>query len=622
MTKLIDLRMSDSPKRHAFMILFQDTCNRYDTLSGMPLTNDLKKTLLQKAITHDTALTNSWNTVNEVRRAVGGKSATPSTYNDFYTFLVTQSKTHDLTTPFKRSTRHANQTIIDTFDFGSNDSDIDNDSVINDFIANMSVQNQPMTEEVVNALQVFSTFQRCRNGPARQRDLDSEIPQPLYGEVSRELRSAWSREDNKIKKRILQCKQQVTKKDATKNSELGVYMMDSEGYASDSDASAYLDSTYAYDNDGTDNGAAETSDNESTDLTVNAAASRQRRPPNGGILKKREKLLKKTDLAIGDPRRFMANKQIPFRDDKGNIMGHFTYAATMARLSRFDEIPLPISIPRQDSYTISAHVTKFFNEALALMDGGANGGIGGRDMKLMSYNSDGRLVNIGIAGDHQMTGKKLGTFCAVIHTQLGRVLGIFHQYAHVPEQAKSIHSRCQFQYHGNLVGDTATRYGGPQRIDTSDGYQLPLSIQSGLPYIRQTYPTAEDMKLPQVEFTSPTEWNPEAHDDNRTTDEMIRQFPAVPRAAVNDFYNLKGNVNLEHLRSARNVEIVKEEYSDDDSIDPEMPGLQVRQLEDSSSDDDSGDDTKPTKLPTTMVWKEPIDDANGEKFTCQKVRKG
>jgi hypothetical protein len=273
MTKLMDLRMSNSPTRHAFMILFQDTCNRYDTLSGLALTNDLKKTLLQKAISHDTALTNSWNTVNEVRRAVGGSSATTPSYNDFYTFLLTQSKTHDLSIPLKRSTRHANQSIIDTLDHGDNDNDNDDDSIINDFIANMSVQDQPMTEEVVNALQVFSTFQRRRNGPARQRDPDSEIPQPLYGEVSRELRTAWSREDNKIKKRILQCKQQVPKKDAKKNSELGVYMMDSEGYASDSDASAYYDSTYAYDNDGTDHGAAETSDNKSTDLTVNAAAS-------------------------------------------------------------------------------------------------------------------------------------------------------------------------------------------------------------------------------------------------------------------------------------------------------------------------------------------------------------
>jgi hypothetical protein len=134
-------------------------------------------------------------------------------------------------------------------------------------------------------------------------------------------------------------------------------------------------------------------------------------------------------------------------------------------------------------------------------------------MKLMSYNTDGRCVDIGIARDHQMTGKRLGTFCAVINTQLGRVLGIFHQYAHVPEQAKYIHSRCQFQAHGNLVGDTATVYGGPQRIDTSDGYQLPLSIQSGLPYTNQSYPNADDMKLPQVEFTSPAEWNPDIHDD-------------------------------------------------------------------------------------------------------------
>jgi hypothetical protein len=179
------------------------------------------------------------------------------------------------------------------------------------------------------------------------------------------------------------------------------------------------------------------------------------------------------------------------------------------------------------------------------MDGGANGRIGGRDMKLMSYNTERQRVNIGIAGDHQMIGKRLRTFCAVINTQLGRVLGIFHRYAHVPEQAKSIHSRCQFQAHGNLVGDTAIIYGGPQRIDTSDGYQLPLSIRSGTPYINQSYLNADDMKLPQVEFTSPKEWNPDIRDDTRTLDEMIRQFPAVLHNAVNEFYDLEGNFNLD-----------------------------------------------------------------------------
>jgi hypothetical protein len=318
----------------------------------------------------------------------------------------------------------------------------------------------------------------------------------------------------------------------------------------------------------------------------------------------------------------LSNSATPVRNKKdGKIIGHITYCASMAKLiNRFDQIPSPLPKPNEVIYVISAHASKFFNELLALMDGGANGGIGGRDMKLMSYNTDGPRVNIGIAGDHQMTGKRLETFCAVINTQLGRVLGIFHQYAYVPEQAKSIHSRCQFQAHGNLVGDTATIYGGPQHIDTSDGYQLPLSIRSGLPYINQIYPNADDMKLPQVEFTSPAEWNPDLNDDNRTTEEMTRQFPAVPHDAVNEFYDLKGNVNLEYLRRVKTAETSNEVDIDDESIDNEMPGLQQRQHEDTSSDDDSVCDMKHTKTSTSMQWKVPIDDSDGEKFTCQRVR--
>jgi hypothetical protein len=280
-------------------------------------------------------------------------------------------------------------------------------------------------------------------------------------------------------------------------------MIEADGYTSESDASAYLEATYGYDADDTCDDA---SADEGTDLTVNAAASRQRQPPSGGILKKKKDLLRKSELPAADPRRFLANKATPVRDKKdGKVIGHFTYGASMAKLTRFDQIHSPVPNPYKGTYVASAHASKFFNELLALMDGGANGGIDGRDMKLMSYNTDGRCVNIGIAGDHQMTGKRLGTLCAVINTQLGRVLGIFHQYSHVPEQAKSIHSRCQFQAHGKQVGDTATIYGGPQYIDTSDGYQLPLSIRSGLPYINQSYPNADDMRLPQVKFTSPAE---------------------------------------------------------------------------------------------------------------------
>jgi hypothetical protein len=249
-------------------------------------------------------------------------------------------------------------------------------------------------------------------------------------------------------------------------------MIAADGYASDSDASVYSEASYGYDADDAYVDDGDTLGDDGNDLTVNAASSKQRRQPTGGILRKKKDLPRKSDLPAADPRRFFANSATPVRNKKdGKIIRHFIYGASMARLiNRFDQIPSPLPAPNGGIYVISVHAGKFFTELLALMDGGANGGIGGRDMKRMSYNTDGRRVNIGIAGDHQMTGNRFGTFCAVINTQLGRVLGIFHQYAHVPEQAKSIHSRCQFQARGNLVGDTATIYGGPQCIDTSDGY--------------------------------------------------------------------------------------------------------------------------------------------------------
>jgi hypothetical protein len=108
------------------------------------------------------------------------------------------------------------------------------------------------------------------------------------------------------------------------------------------------------------------------------------------------------------------------------------------------------------------------------------------------------------------------------------------------------------------------------------------------------------MNIPQVEFTSPAEWNPDIHDDTRTPDEMIRQFPAVPHHAVNELYDLKGNVNLDYLRSAKTADIATKVDNDDESANSRMPGLQTRHSNDTSSDDDSDYDKKPTKASTTM----------------------
>jgi hypothetical protein len=102
--------------------------------------------------------------------------APSGTYSEFYTFLVTQAKTHDIAIPFKRSTSHAHKANFDSFSDDNNERDTDEDSVLDEVLAHMSVQNEPMSEKTVNALQVFSTFQRRRNGPARQRDPEAEIP--------------------------------------------------------------------------------------------------------------------------------------------------------------------------------------------------------------------------------------------------------------------------------------------------------------------------------------------------------------------------------------------------------------------------------------------------------------
>jgi hypothetical protein len=230
MQKLMNLKMADSPTRHSFLITFQELCNRYNQLAVTPLHDSFKQTVLQASIVNDTALLNSWNSINEVRRALSPGMPVTVTYLEYFSFLINQSQTHDLATPLKRVTHHAHQTRQAhqaDFDHGDTDEEEnDDDSVLDEVLAHMSLQNEPLSEETVNALQVFSTFQRKRNGPPRARDPEAEIPPALYSEVSRELRIAWSREDTKIKKRILQCKHQATpKQGAKKNAELGVYML-------------------------------------------------------------------------------------------------------------------------------------------------------------------------------------------------------------------------------------------------------------------------------------------------------------------------------------------------------------------------------------------------------------
>ena len=78
-----------------------------------------------------------------------------------------------------------------------------------------------------------------------------------------------------------------------------------------------------------------------------------------------------------------------------------------------------------------------------LIDEGANNGVRGKGMKLIRYNQYGQTINFNIAGDHQMTNLKLGTFCSVVLSKQGDFLGIWNKYADFPNHRSSIQSKIQ-----------------------------------------------------------------------------------------------------------------------------------------------------------------------------------
>ena len=171
-------------------------------------------------------------------------------------------------------------------------------------------------------------------------------------------------------------------------------------------------------------------------------------------------------------------------------------------------------------------------------------------MKVIAWHPQHRKVNIGIAGDHQMTGLRLGTFAAYILTDQGPVIAIFNNYAHCPDQAQSIHSKIQLQSNGNLVNDTATVFGGLQMIRTNCGRKIPLRYVAGLPYLEQRPPTKSELtnnSIPHVIMTAEGTWNPRIVDDHETVEEMMKRFPSTDIEATDLFYTETGDIDYNHI---------------------------------------------------------------------------
>ena len=141
-----------------------------------------------------------------------------------------------------------------------------------------------------------------------------------------------------------------------------------------------------------------------------------------------------------------------------------------------------------------------------LIDRGANGGLAGADMRVIHTTP--RKINIVGIDDQKLTGLNVVTAAALLDTQKGPIIGVFHEYAHLGK-GRSVHAAGQMEWFNCQVDDRSKIVGGAQQIETSEGYVIPLSIESGLVYMHTIrIPTDQDLQnYPHVFFTSPDIWD-------------------------------------------------------------------------------------------------------------------
>ena len=146
-----------------------------------------------------------------------------------------------------------------------------------------------------------------------------------------------------------------------------------------------------------------------------------------------------------------------------------------------------------------------------LVDRGANGGLAGSDIRVI-YKTH-RKINISGIDNHEVTGLDVVTAATLLNTSLGKVIGIFNEYAYFGK-GSSIHSSGQLEWFKTLVDEKSIKVGGTQLSTTLDGYSVPLLIRDGLAYATSLgRPTDQDMDTyPHVFFTSPDEWDPSVLD--------------------------------------------------------------------------------------------------------------
>ena len=147
----------------------------------------------------------------------------------------------------------------------------------------------------------------------------------------------------------------------------------------------------------------------------------------------------------------------------------------------------------------------------SLVDRGANGGLAGSDVRILSRSS--RKCTVTGIDSHELQGLDVVQCAALVETNHGIVNLIMNEYA-CYGKGHTIHSSGQIEWFKNFVDDRSVQVGGKQRICTIDGYAMPLTCRGGLMYLSIIgKPTDKDLeRYPAVHLTGPHEWDPSVLD--------------------------------------------------------------------------------------------------------------
>ena len=162
--------------------------------------------------------------------------------------------------------------------------------------------------------------------------------------------------------------------------------------------------------------------------------------------------------------------------------------------------------------TINHHFTYHVAQASqarhgSLVDRGANGGLAGSDVRILSRSS--RKCTVTGIDSHELQGLGVVQCAALVETNHGIVNLIMNEYA-CYGKGHTIHSSRQIEWFKNSVDERSVQVGGKQRICTIDGYAMPLTCRGGLMYLSIFgKPTDTDLeRYPAVHLRGPHEWDP------------------------------------------------------------------------------------------------------------------